>query len=824
MSTPLKIVSSTGEVIITGDRPFVVGRGKGSDLVLIDRQVSRRHVVITRTDTEWTAQDVSSYGTWVDGQRVKQVAVQGEIRLRLGAPDGPELAVLPVLPDIPLLPDVPLSPDIPSITEPPRFNPRSEMSTVWRSSPEYERDRQTTATGPDGAARLEREHGRRNTYPLRRGTMSIGRSNDNDIVVADLLASRRHAEIFVGQSGVHVVDLDSANGTFLNGRKISREAVAQRDIIAVGHHLFQLEGETLVEYLDSGDVTFEADGLNVFVKDMQIMHDVSFRLPGRALLAVIGPSGSGKSTLLNALTGFRPADKGAVRYAGRDMYAEYGELRRRIGHVPQDDLLHTTLTVRKALEYGARLRFPPDTTKEERRERVDEVLHELGLQERADVPVRNLSGGQRKRTSVALELLTRPTLLFLDEPTSGLDPGMDQNVMGALRTLADDGRTIVVVTHSVAQLDICDYILVLAKGGRTAYFGPPGNALTFLEKDSWPDVFQMLESAVPTELADRFRHSEYFVPASVTAPPARPTPAALPSARQQSVFSQIATLSRRQLSVIASDRSYLWLIAAFPFLLGILPRVGPAPHRLDPLPNGIPNVDAQMLLIVVVLCACFMGMANSIREIVKEKAIYRRERAIGLSITAYLGSKIVVLVIITALQSIVFAIIGMTNRTPRQAVVLSSPMLEVILAVAMISISSAMLGLAISAWVDNADKTMPLLVMTTMSQVVFSGGLVPLEGKLGLQQIGYLMPARWGYAAIASSADLNDVVKLGNVPFSRGPVDPLWVHAAHIYLTDIVAGFAVGCLAVAACALLLRRLDPKAGTRRGKLTSGRKTS
>nr|WP_322778872.1 ATP-binding cassette domain-containing protein [Frankia sp. Cas4] len=804
-------------MIITGDRPFVVGRGKGSDLVLLDRQVSRRHVEITCTNSEWTAKDVSSYGTWVDGERVQQITVRGEVRLRLGALDGPELVMLPVVADIPKQPEL---------------DPRSEMSTVWRGSPEYERDRQavaaaataTATTAANGITRLEREHGRRNTYPLRRGTMSMGRSRDNDIVVADLLASRRHAEIFVGQSGVHVVDLDSANGTFLNGRKISREAVAQRDIIAVGHHLFQLEGDTLVEYLDSGDVTFEADGLNVFVKDMQIMHDVSFRLPGRALLAVIGPSGSGKSTLLNALTGFRPADDGTVRYAGRDMYAEYSELRRRIGHVPQDDLLHTTLTVRKALEYGARLRFPPDTTKDERRERVDEVLRELGLDQRADVAVQNLSGGQRKRTSVALELLTRPTLLFLDEPTSGLDPGMDQNVMGALRTLADGGRTIVVVTHSVAQLDICDYILVLAKGGRTAYFGPPKSALTFLGKNSWPDVFQMLESASPIELADRFRNSEYFVPASVTAPPARPIPTALPSARQQSLFSQIATLSRRQLSVITSDRSYLWLIVAFPFLLGILPRVGPAPHRLDPLPNGIPNVDAQMLLLVVVLCACFMGMANSIREIVKEKAIYRRERAIGLSITAYLGSKVVVLVIITTLQSIVFTMIGMTNRTPRQAVALSVPMLEVILAVTMISISSAMLGLAISAWVDNADKTMPLLVMTTMSQVVFSGGLVPLEGKLGLQQLSYLMPARWGYAAIASSADLNDVVKLGDAPFSRGPVDPLWVHAGHVYITDIVAGVGVGCLAVGACALLLRRLDPKVSTRRGPLSMRKKTS
>jgi ABC-type multidrug transport system ATPase subunit/pSer/pThr/pTyr-binding forkhead associated (FHA) protein len=804
---------------VSSDGPFVVGRGKACDLVLRDRQISRRHLVFQPTGSEWSVEDLSSYGTWVNGKRVQRVAVQGEVRLRLGAPDGPEIwALLDPVDDT-----AQVRVQIPEATP----DPSSEMQTVWHDSEEYQRAMIGGADGSGDSDRLVREHGRRGTHPLQRGTTAIGRSESNDIVIKDLLASRRHAEIFVGQSGKQVVDLGSANGTFLNGRKISRAVLTERDIIAIGHHLFQLEGDTLVEYLDSGDITFEADGLNVFVKDMQIMHDVSFRLPGRALLAVIGPSGSGKSTLLNALTGFRPANEGTVRYAGRDMYAEYGELRRRIGHVPQDDLLHTTLTVRKALEYGARLRFPADTTKAERRGRVDEVLRELGLEERAEVTVRDLSGGQRKRTSVALELLTRPTLLFLDEPTSGLDPGMDKNVMGALRTLADGGRTIVVVTHSVAQLDICDFILILAKGGRIAYFGPPKNALKFLEKSSWPDVFEMLEEAPPTELASRFRHSEYFVPASVTAPHGRPTPVALPSEPQQSVLSQLVTLSRRHLSVIASDRSYLWLIIAFPFLLGVLPLVGPLPGGMGPLPGAIPNVDVQTQLLVVVFCACFMGMSNSIREIVKEKAIYRRERAIGLSMTAYVGSKVAVLALITTLQGLVLATIGTFNRLPSSAVALSSPRVEVTLAVIVVAVSSAMLGLAISAWVDNSDKTLPLLVLTTMAQLVFSGGLVALQGNKGPQQLSYLMPARWGYAAFASTTNLNLVEKLAPKKagtYSRGVPDPLWAHTAHAYFTDILAGVGVGCAAVIACALLLRRLDPKSPSRRTPRKSDRETA
>ncbi len=754
---------------------------------------------------------MSSNGTWLDGKRVRQVAVENGLRLRLGTPTGPEVAVLPL-------------PAVLSGLREQEPDPHSQMQTLRPDSPGYMPGPKLPRPGgaghadgaddPPGSESLEREHERQNVYRLVRGTLSIGRSRGNDIVVGDLLASRQHAELLIGESGVEIVDLGSANGTFVNGSRITRTLLTQRDVIAVGHHLFQVEGDQLVEYLDSGDVTFEADGLSVFAGGAQILHEVSFRLPGRALLAVIGPSGSGKSTLLNALTGFRPADQGTVRYAGRDMYLEYDELRRRIGHVPQDDLLHTTLTVHKALEYGAELRFPPDTTKVERRARVDEVLDELGLAHRAGLVVQNLSGGQRKRTSVALELLTRPTLLFLDEPTSGLDPGLDKNVMGSLRKLANDGRTVVVVTHSVAQLDICDYILVLARGGNIAYFGPPQNALSFLGQTSWPDVFEMLEMTPGVELAARFRDSRYYVPASVTAPPARPVPTELPSVRQQSVLAQTMTLSRRFLSVIASDRSYLGLIIAFPFLLGIMPRV--VGRNLDALPNR-PNQDAPLILLVLVLCACFMGMANSVREIVKERAIYRRERAIGLSRTAYLASKVLVLALVTALQSIVFTTIGILGHEPRNAVAFGSPLFEMILAVTVISLSSAMIGLVVSSLVDNADKAMPLLVLITMSQVMFSGGLVAVDGKPGLKELSSIAPARWGFAAVASATDLNNVQKLGDRqlnPDSRA--DPVWAHTASVYITDILACVALGILGVLVTALLLKRMEPKIVNRRSR--------
>ncbi|WP_242424150.1 FHA domain-containing protein, partial [Frankia sp. EI5c] len=434
-TTYLRVVTEAGAATVPAGEQFIIGRARTADYVIADSRVSRRHLLVEQTGAGWSVRDISSNGTWVDGQRMPEsVSVQGEVRFRLGTPSGPEVVVMPEFP-------------AGRGYDEPEYDPGSyDMQTMLPGSSGYQPPRPTAPTRgqggrpggptgpaapggrggrsdydpartPSGSTSLDQEHERRTTYRLRPGTMSLGRARDNDIVITDLLASRRHAELYIGRSGLQIADLDSANGVFVNGRRISRANVNQGDVIAIGHHVFQLEGELLVEYLDSGDVSFEADALNVFAGEKQLMHDMTFKLPGRALLGVVGPSGAGKSTLLNALTGFRPADTGNVRYAGRDMYSEYDELRRRIGYVPQEDLLHTSLTVRKALEFGAELRFPPDTTKAERRQRVDEVLGELGLTHHANTQVSRLSGGQRKRTSVALELLTKPTLLYLDEPT-----------------------------------------------------------------------------------------------------------------------------------------------------------------------------------------------------------------------------------------------------------------------------------------------------------------------------------------------------------------------------------------------------------------------
>ncbi|MGF7238461.1 MAG: FHA domain-containing protein [Frankia sp.] len=808
----LKVVTGNNvETTVPAGRTFVIGRARTADIVITDTRVSRRHLVVEAAGDEWSVRDVSANGTWCNGRRIETHLLNGEARFRLGAADGPEVLLSAARPVAAPVRDYDPSHEMPTMlgggprpaagagrVNDQALRGRADLPSAQAIGRAGARTDVPPETG-DGHIKANRSA----VHQVYAGTTTIGRGLDNTIVLADLLASRHHAQLNVTRDTIEIIDLDSANGTFVNGQRVDHAVLAQRDIIAVGHHLFLLEGSTLVESTDAGDVSFEAQGLNVWAGKKQIMHDVSFRLPERSLLAVVGPSGAGKSTLLNAITGFRPADGGTVRYAGRDMYSDYDELRRRIGYVPQEDLLHSALSVRKALEFAAELRFPPDVTKDERRVRVDEVLVELGLAKHADTPVSRLSGGQRKRTSVALELLTKPSLLYLDEPTSGLDPGMDKSVMQTLRNLADDGRTVVVVTHSVTQLDLCDFVLVLAPGGYVAYFGPPRGALAFFKKKDFPDVFIHLEATPGEESAAVFRSSDLFVPSSVGAPSARPAPEELPSLRQQSVLSQLSTLSRRYLAVVVSDRSYLRLIIAFPFLLGLIPRLAGGTNGFKLIPNDV-NRDASTTLIILTLCACFMGMANSVREIVKEKPIYRRERGIGLSRTAYLGSKVIVLTLITTLQCIVFTFIGVAGH-----VSIGLPLVKLTLAVIVVAMASAMLGLVVSALVDNADKTMPLLVLITMTQLVFCGGLVPTAGKAGLDQVSWLTPARWGFAALASTVDLNQLGRFGIKQFKQPPADPLWDHTASTFYTDVGFGLLVGLASVLLCARLLRRSDPK---------------
>ncbi|OEU88494.1 ABC transporter ATP-binding protein [Streptomyces abyssalis] len=649
--------------------------------------------------------------------------------------------------------------------------------------------------------------------------MRIGRALENELVVSDLQVSRHHAEFHASPDGrFEIHDLGSHNGTYVNGQPLPKSGstvITPQDTVGVGHSTFRLVGDRLEEFVDTGEVTFSARHLTVKVDNGKVILDnVTFGVPEKSLIGVIGPSGSGKSTLLRALTGYRPADVGEVLYDNRNLYQHFAELRQRIGLVPQDDILHKELRVRTALRYAARLRFPGDVAEAERNARVEEVLAELKLDVHADKKVTSLSGGQRKRVSVALELLTKPSLIFLDEPTSGLDPGMDRDVMQLLRGLADDGRTVLVVTHSVAELGLCDKLLVMAPGGGVAYFGPPEEALNFFGYATWADVFSAFENYRDYDWMGRWHGSQHYQmyaadldsvtpqqAQQVHAPPAR-------TQKPQSWGSQFWTLVRRYVSVIASDKGFLALTVILPVVLGGVSTLIPSDYGLGygPLKNGRTNRDASTIMLIIAVGMCFSGAANSVRELIKERVIYERERATGLSRSAYLMSKVLVLGIVTALQGVIIAAIGFVPREmPDEGVIGENlPAVEMTVAVIVLGFTSMMFGLIISALVKTAEKTMPLLVMFAIVQVVFTGVLFQLFDTPGVGQVSWLMPSRWAVAAMGATADMNTLL-----PWEKGNPDPLWDHTAGTYVLDMAVLLGLGVALVFVVARLLRRHEPE---------------
>jgi energy-coupling factor transporter ATP-binding protein EcfA2 len=447
--------------------------------------------------------------------------------------------------------------------------------------------------------------------------------------------------------------------------------------------------------------------------------------------------------------------------------------------VPQDDVVHGQLTVQQALMYAAELRLPPDTTKADRAQVVARVLEELEMTQHLNTRVDKLSGGQRKRASVALELLTGPSLLILDEPTSGLDPALDRQVMTMLRQLADAGRVVLVVTHSLTYLDVCDQVLLLAPGGKTAFCGPPSQIGPTMGTTNWADIFSTVANDPDGSQARYLARTGPPPP-----PPEAEKPAELGDPSHTSLFRQFSTIARRQVRLIVSDRGYFFFLAVLPFIMGALSMSVPGDVGFGhPDPRGdAPNEPGQILVLLNV-GAVFMGTALTIRDLIGERAIFLREQAVGLSTSAYLLAKVFVYTLFAIVQSaivVVIAILGKGGPT-QGAVALGIPNVELFADVAMTTVASAMLGLVLSSIAKSNEQIMPLLVVAVMSQLVFNGGMIPVTGRTGLDQMSWLTPARWGFAASASTVDL--LTLEAQVPAI--PKDSHWHHTAAVWWFDM---------------------------------------
>ncbi|GGU88075.1 ABC transporter ATP-binding protein [Streptomyces litmocidini] len=828
-------------------RSYTLGRDPQGDLVIDDARVSWRHATISWGGRSWVIEDHgSTNGTFLQGQRIHQVEIGPGSAVHLGnATDGPRLnlaaagaAGAAAAPQHQAPQQAPAQqapahqaagaaaqadwathqapPQQPGWQQPPAHQQVPHQQVPHQQGPGQGR--------PGGAAGAPSPYGDRSPttfYQLDLGrVMRIGRALENELVVSDLQVSRHHAEFHATPDGrFEIRDLGSHNGTYVNGQPIPKGGTAllgPQDIVGVGHSTFRIVGGQLEEFVDTGSVSFSARHLTVTVDGgKQILKDVTFGVPEKSLIGVIGPSGSGKSTLLKALTGYRPANEGDVLYDNRSLYKQFAELRQRIGLVPQDDILHKELTVQKALRYAAKLRFPGDTATAEREARIDEVLRELKLDIHKEKKVTSLSGGQRKRVSVALELLTKPSLIFLDEPTSGLDPGMDRDVMQLLRGLADDGRTVLVVTHSVAELGLCDKLLVMAPGGSVAYFGPPEEALNFFGYSTWADVFSAFENYRDYDWAGRWKGSQHYqmyaadIDAVAAQPVQMPPQAMARPPKPQGWGSQLWTLIRRYVSVIASDKGFMALMVILPAVLGAVSVVIPADFGLGrPKPPSRFNGDAGTIMLILAVGMCFSGAANSVRELIKERVIYERERAVGLSRSAYLMSKVIVLGLITAFQGVIICGIGFSTRELPEEGLFMPPAVELCVQVIALGLTSMMVGLVISALVKTAEKTMPLLVMFAIIQVVFTGILFQVYGSPGLEQFAWLMPSRWGIAGAGTTLDLAHLMP----PWDhKDPTntDPLWEHTVGQWSLDLGIQLIMATVCCVLVARLLRRHEPE---------------
>jgi ABC-type multidrug transport system ATPase subunit/pSer/pThr/pTyr-binding forkhead associated (FHA) protein len=840
---PELVLESNGRTwTLDPSRAYTLGRDPQGDVVFDDARVSWRHATVSFNGRSWVIEDHgSTNGTFVQGQRIHQMELGPGSAVNLGnATDGPRLNLSGAAASVATPQAQPQQQpyaaqganpgwgqQAPAQQPPHQQQPQQAPQAGWQQ-PQQAAAHIPQQQGPGGVAGAPPVHGDRSPTTFHQFSlgrvMRIGRALENELVVSDLQVSRHHAEFHATPDGrMEIRDLGSHNGTYVNGQPITKggtQLLGPTDVVGVGHSTFRIVGDRLEEFVDTGEVSFSARHLTVTVDGgKQILKDVSFGVPEKSLIAVIGPSGSGKSTLLKALTGYRPANQGEVLYDNRNLYKQFAELRQRIGLVPQDDILHKELTVKKALKYAAKLRFPADTTGAEREARIDEVLRELKLDIHKDKKVTSLSGGQRKRVSVALELLTKPSLIFLDEPTSGLDPGMDRDVMQLLRGLADDGRTVLVVTHSVAELAICDKLLVMAPGGSVAYFGPPEEALNFFGYDTWADVFSAFENYRDYDWAGRWKGSQHYqmyaadidavAPQSVQVPRMQ----AMKPPKPQGWMSQFVTLVRRYVSVIASDKGFLALMVILPAVLGAVSLLIDADKGLLPNPANpqtgriIPNGTATTVLLILAVGACFAGAANSVRELIKERVIYERERATGLSRSAYLMSKVFVLGMITVLQGLLVGVIGFSSREiPEEGLVFgSATLVELSVPIMALGFTSMMFGLIISSLVKTAEKTMPLLVMFAIIQVVFTGCLFTLHGSIGVNQFSFLMPSRWAVAASGATLDFNKI----SPPETAGDTDPLWEHTVGAWAMDMGALLVLGVICGFFVARFLRRHEPE---------------
>ena len=582
--------------------------------------------------------------------------------------------------------------------------------------------------------------------------------------------SRLHASLAVEGERVILADLGSANGTYLNGQRLTRPApLKPSDCIDIGPFSLRFDGSGLVSRSRSNNIELVARGVKRVVPDratgepLRLLDHVSLVVRPREFVCLLGPSGSGKSTLLAILSGRNPPDVGSVALNGEDLYAHFEALKEDIAVVPQKDVLHDPLTLGAALRYTAELRLPPDLSRDEVETSLSDILDVVGLARWRDTLIRHLSGGQLKRASLANELVARPSLLFLDEVTSGLDEQTDREVMELFRQVADGGKTVVCVTHSLANVEsTCHLVVILTEGGRLAFIGTPDEAKAYFAIARLGDVYRTLARDSPEVWHTRFRSSPLFHRYVVERMPSdtlhedKPTAPARPARRGASGARQAWVLIRRYVSIWRGDLPALLVMLGQSLAVALL--LGMVFGNLEDVAGPRERVLRTMNLLFLLAVSCFwLGCNTAAKELVKERVIFLRERAFNLRVSGYFASKFLVLALIAAVQvMLLFFIVRVWCRPPGSAFMQLSSL-------SALAVAGTAIGLFISAVARSEEVATALLPIAVIPQIILAGVIAPLKGLAQLLA-EWSITVYWGEKALESLLPEADSIFLGRQP------------------------------------------------------------
>ena len=612
--------------------------------------------------------------------------------------------------------------------------------------------------------------------------LTIGRDEKSDIRIDGLQISNRHAKLLQTNSGIFIEDQNSTNGVYVNGNRVSRQIITPNDSVQIGSFQIRIDNAGNVGVFDTRSKT-RIDSVNITkeVKNragggtIRLLDNVSLSIQPNEFVGLLGPSGAGKSTFMDALNGMRPASGGSVLINNLDLYQHLDSLKQSIGYVPQDDIIHRELTVYRTLFYVAKLRLSSDVSRQELDQIIEEVMDVTGLTERRDVPINQLSGGQRKRVSIAVELITKPSVIFLDEPTSGLDPATEEKIMKLFRQIAESGRTVILTTHAMENVKLFDKIVVLIRG-KLAFYGKPDEALAHLGAKSFKELYDKLEDPIEQrvkqsgngnrqqiteQVAEEWKQKFTNTPQykkNVYEPLkdlGKVQSAGVSKKNRLGIFGsirQFVTLSRRYWEVLFRDKlNLLILFAQAPIIAVMVYFVMGA------------NQPRDFAYFVLSLVSVWFGISVSAREIIRERAVYNRERMVNLGLMPYIFSKLFVLGIIVGIQCLTLFVplklLDLVGLMPMPGELLGIPQFWVMLLTAGVGIA---LGLLISALVKTSEMATSLVPLILIPQILFSG-LVGVPS--GINKVtGLIMPATWSFDTMKRFSTLDTLEEEGADP------------------------------------------------------------